>query len=295
MFALMPHAEVRRIERRIPPKNTMSKPRFGDQRLALPNISAPERLLFKAMGIVDPAHYLHSRYFLRALSRWGDMRPRAILDAGCGRGDYSFYLAGRFRHAHVHGVDLDEARVDRNRRMAERLGLENVTFETADLVSARFSTPFDLIISIDVLEHITQQEQALRNLAGHLTPQGRVFYHIPTARAKPVPFSRALQGFHRWAEEEHVAEDRTAADFVDAMVRAGYEVTRADRTFGYCTGELATSLFNLPYENTHKNRVLQAMLAPFCRMLALADQLELERTRYAVAVEARLASPAKTS
>lgn len=277
------------------PYTTMSKPRFGDQRLALPNISAPERLLFKTIGIVDPAHYLHSRYFLRALAHWGNLRPRAILDAGCGRGDYSFYLARRFPDAIVHGVDIDEERVRRNRQMAERLGVENVTFEIADLVSARFSTPFDLIISIDVLEHITQQEQALLNLAGHLTPNGRVFYHIPTARDKPVPLSRALRGFHRWAEEEHVAEDRTAVGFVNTMVRAGYEVTRADRTFGYYTGELATSLFNLPYENTPKNRVFQAMLAPFCRVLALADHLELERTRYAVAVEARLASPAKTS
>jgi trans-aconitate methyltransferase len=270
----------------------MSKPQFGDQRLALPNISTPERLLFRMMGVVDPAHYLHSRYFLRALASWENLRPRAILDAGCGRGDYSFYLARRFPDAQVRGVDIDEERVSRNRRMAERLGIENVTFEIADLVSARFSTPFDLIISIDVLEHITQQEQALRNLSGHLTPQGRVFYHIPTARAKPVPFSGALRGFHQWAEGEHVAEDRTAADFVDVMVRAGYEVTRSVRTFGYYTGELATSLFNLPYENTRKNRVFQAMLAPFCRVLALADQLELERTRYAVAVEARRAPPA---
>lgn len=265
----------------------MSKLRFGDQRLALPNISAPERLLFKAMGIVDPAHYLHSRYFLRALSRWGDLRPRAILDAGCGRGDYTFYLAGRFPDAQVHGVDIDEARVDRNRRMAEQLGFENVTFEKADLVSAKFSTPFDLIISIDVLEHIAQQEQALRNLAGLLTPQGRVFYHIPTARTKPVPFSRSLRGFHEWADEEHVAEDRSADDFVNLMRRSGYEITQTHRTFGYFTGELATSLFNIPYQNTLKNKVLQAMLSPICRVLALADALQLERTRYAVAVEAR--------
>jgi len=267
----------------------MSKLRFGDQRLALPNLSAPERMLFKAMGVVDPAHYLHSRYFRRALSHWAGLQPSTILDAGCGRGDYSFYLARRFPAARVLGVDIDEARVDRNRRMAEQLGLGNVSFETADLVNARFPTPFDLIISIDVLEHITQQEQALRNLAGHLTDLGRVFYHIPTARPKPVPFSGALQGFHEWAEGEHVAEDRTAEDFVAVMRRAGYEVLRSDRTFGYYTGELATSLFNLPYENTTRNKVLQAMLAPLCRVLTLADEWGLEQTRYAVAVEARRA------
>jgi SAM-dependent methyltransferase len=265
----------------------MSTLRFGDQRLALPDVSTPERLLFKAMGVVDPAHWLHSHYFIRALDRWNDLEPRAILDAGCGRGDYSFYLARRYPHATVTAVDIDEARVDRNRRMATRLGLENVSFETADLVTARFPTLFDLIISIDVLEHITQQEQALRNLAGHLTSNGRVFYHIPTERQKPVPLSSLLRGFHEWAEAEHIAEDRTAEDFVVAMRNTGYDVLRTYRTFGYFTGELATSLFNLPYENTMRNRVLQALLAPACRALAAADSLRLEKTRYAVAVEAR--------
>ena|SRR5450759_1524782 len=40
----------------------MSKARFGEQRLALPDVSGAERLLFHAMGVADPAHYLHSRH-----------------------------------------------------------------------------------------------------------------------------------------------------------------------------------------------------------------------------------------
>ena len=140
----------------------MRKARFGEQRLALPDVSAAERLLFHAIGVADPAHYLHSRYFLRALAQWKDPAPRAVLDAGCGRGDYSFYLARRFPGAQIYGVDIDEARVDRNRLMARQLGVDNVTFQVADIVTIRFATKFDLIISIDVLEHIPQQEQALR-------------------------------------------------------------------------------------------------------------------------------------
>jgi hypothetical protein len=104
-----------------------------------------------------------------------------------------------------------------------------------------------------------------------------------------VPFSSLLGGFHEWAEGEHVAEDRTAQDFVTTMRHAGYDVLNSYPTFGYFTGELATSLFNLPYENTTRNRVLQALLAPACRVLAVADSLHLEKTRYAVAVEARRA------
>ena len=267
----------------------MSKHVFGEQRLALRDVSAAERLLFQTMGLVDPAHYLHSRYFRRALAQWEDLHPRAILDAGCGRGDYSFYLARRFPDAQVYGVDIDEARVERNRRMGAELGLDNVSFQVADLVTVRFPTAFDLIISIDVLDHIPEQEKALRNLANQLTPEGRVFFHIPTLRERPVPFSRALAGCHRWAEREHVADERSAAEFLDLMRRTGYVVSRSRRTFGYYTGELATSLFNMPYENTRRNKVLQAMLSPVCRVLALADGLGLERTRYALATEAQRA------
>ena len=267
----------------------MSKARFGEQRLARPEASAAERLLFHAMGVADPAHYLHSRYFLRALGRWEHLAPRVILDAGCGPGDFSFYLARRFPDAHVYGVDIDETRVERNCRMERQLGLDNVTFQVADIVNIRFATKFDLIISIDVLEHIPQQEQALRNLADQLTPEGRVFYHIPTVRERPVPFSRALAGFHEWAEKEHLAKEHSAAEFLEVMRRTGYVVTRSDRTFGYYTGELATSLFNIPYERTWPNQMLQAILSPVCRLLAIADGLGLERTRYALAAEAQRA------
>jgi len=264
-------------------------PRFGEQRLALPNLSTPERLLFKTMGVADPAHYLHGRYFRRALAQWTDVQPRAILDAGCGRGDYTFYLARRFPDAQVYGVDLDEKRIARNKTMAGELGLDNVSFQVADLVTVRFPTKFDIIISIDVLEHIPEQEKALRNLASQLTSEGRVFFHIPTVRERPVPFSGSLAGFHDWAEDEHLAEERSAGDCLDVMRRTGYAITRSQRTFGYYTGELATSLFNMPYQNTTRNKLLQAMLSPICRVLALADSLGIEKTRYAVAAEGRLA------
>ena len=264
----------------------MNRPKFGEQRLALREVSAPERMLFHTMGIVDPAHYLHSLYFRQAIAKWKNFHPRAILDAGCGRGDYSFYLARLFPDAQVYAVDIDEARVERNRRAADRLGLDNISFQVADLVTARFPTEFDLIISIDVLEHIAEQEKALRNLCNQLSSEGRVFFHIPTVRERPVPFSRALKGFHEWAEKEHVAEERSAADFLDLMQRTGYAIRRSNRTFGYYTGELATSLFNLPYQNTLRNKIVQAMLSPVCRVLALADVLGLERTRYALATEA---------
>jgi SAM-dependent methyltransferase len=263
----------------------MKVPRFGAQRLVRPD--AAERWLFRLMGVADPAHYLHWRYLRESLDRAGDLTPSRILDAGCGAGDHTFYLAQRFPDSEVIGVDVDAARIARNQETAPRLGLRNVSFEVQDLTQLPWVERFDLVISIDVLEHIVEQQTALRCLQRVLRPGGRFFFHIPTKRRRPVPFSAWLGGFHAWAEKEHVAEDRTAEGFVAVVRAAGFEITDSWRTFGFFTGELATSLFALPYDPTPRNKVFQVMLAPVCRALAVADLLQVDRERYAVAVTGR--------
>jgi SAM-dependent methyltransferase len=262
-------------------------PRFGERRLVRPGSNVAERLLFRIMGVADPAHYLHNLYLRRELERLGAFNPRRILDAGCGAGDHTLYLARQYPGADVLGVDINTSRMRENRETARRLGIANARFEVADLCEADFATQYDLIVSIDVLEHIVNQTEALANLSRALRPGGLAFFHLPTIRERPVPFSQWLGGFHEWAAREHVAEERTWEGFMKAVEACGLTIVRAYRTFGYFTGELATSLFALPYAPTKPNRALLALLALPCRILARADALNLEKTRYAVAVVAQ--------
>ena len=260
------------------------RPRFGMQRLVAAHAGAMERMLFRFMGVADPAHYLHHRYLEQALASIPSLQPQRILDAGCGRGDYAIYLAQRYPDARVLAIDVDEKRIARNVDTARRLGLGNLDFQVADVCELSLVDEFDLIVSIDVLEHIVNQNGALTALGRALRPRGVAYYHIPTVREKPVPFSGRLADFHAWAEEEHVAEDHTHTSFVTTVRRSGLQVVRAQRTFGYFTGELATSIFALPYRNTPLNRILQGLLAPACRALTWADRWGIDKTRYAVGV-----------
>lgn len=261
--------------------------RFGEQRLHDPRRGRLERLVFRVFGVADPAHYLHGRYLRTSLTRHLKTEPLTILDAGCGAGDYSFYLARRFPRASVLGVDLNADLIRRNREMAGRLRITNVHFEAADLATRRWPSRFDLIVSIDVLEHIPEQDSAIRALAEGLSGAGVFFAHMPCARPRPVPFSNHLGEFHRWAEHEHLAGDRTAEEFVEAFRLAGLTPIQIEKTFGYYTGELATSLFALPYSNTPLNRVLQLLVMGPARLLALLDGAPLQATRFAVAIVAR--------
>lgn len=264
-----------------------SEVKFGVQRLYRDDIGAGKRLVYKAMGIADPAHYLHSRYFIDALEASSPSGLKSILDAGCGRGDYSIYLAQRLPEANILAIDLDTSLIETNRKTAERLGLKNVRFETGDIAALSLEDKFDFVFSIDVLEHLDKQQQAMERLAASLRPGGFAFYHLPTVREKPVPFSNLLKDFHEWAEEEHIAEERTADEFVRLVADSGLQPVTTRRTFGRYSGELATSLFAIPFKDNLPSQIAQAVLAPLCRLISLLDEMEIETTRYAVAVHAR--------
>lgn len=260
---------------------------FGEQRLLKTQRGLLERLLYRVLGIADPAHYLHARYLIAALDRLGNFSPRAALDAGCGRGDYSFYLARRYPQCSVVGVDIDRDTIERNRETARELGLTNVSFRWQSILDLRADSSFDLIVSIDVLEHIVPQDRAFRALAGALADRGVAFYHIPTRRSRPVPLAPFLKSFHDWAEREHIAEERTANEFADEVRKSGLQVVEIGPTFGRYSGELANSLFVLPHRASRMNSVLQAVLSPACRLLASLDPMTLNGSHYAVALISR--------
>jgi hypothetical protein len=110
---------------------------------------------------------------------------------------------------------------------------------------------------------------------------------MPLKRPRPVPFSNHIQEFHDWAAEEHIAQERTFDELQAMVLESGLSVIAAQRTFGFWTGELATSLFAIPYRNSPLNRVAQFGLGLPCRLLALADQLELDSPRFAACILAQ--------
>src|SRR4029450_8156091 len=66
-----------------------------------------------------------------AWERLGD--ARRVLDLGCGPGEITCELARRHPGVEFTGVDHSDVAVDRAARHAERFGLANVRFHTADL------------------------------------------------------------------------------------------------------------------------------------------------------------------
>jgi ubiquinone/menaquinone biosynthesis C-methylase UbiE len=97
------------------------------------------------------------------------------LDLGCGFGDTTQQIAARVGpDGEVLGVDVSEPFIAAAREDAERSGVENVRFVTADVQIAEFEHDFDYAFSRMGIMFFANPVQALRNVREALAPGGRL-------------------------------------------------------------------------------------------------------------------------
>ena len=99
-----------------------------------------------------------------------DVRDARILDVGCGA---AMFFDALEAFGHVEGVESDLAAAERSGRWRARIVVGDLdeTFIPA--------APFDLILMLDVLEHIARPETVLARARQILRPNGRILITVP--------------------------------------------------------------------------------------------------------------------
>ena len=97
-------------------------------------------------------------------------RDVRILDVGCGAGLLFDALA---RFGYVEGIESDRSVVEQAGRWQHRIVIGELD------ASYTPQAPFDLILLLDVLEHVSEPRELLRRAAGVLNPKGRILVTVP--------------------------------------------------------------------------------------------------------------------
>jgi len=103
-------------------------------------------------------------------------RPWRILDAGCGTGVSTDYLAHLNSGAEILAVDISagtlEVARERTRRSGAAAQARSLLFAQRSLLDLGGEAPFDYINSVGVLHHLREPEAGLKALADLLKPGG---------------------------------------------------------------------------------------------------------------------------
>ncbi len=163
LVSASPHAMMSR---------TMREQSAAERNLAIYNTfweDAPDFVRF------NPGARHRRRLILRHLSQ---KRFSSALDVGCGNGE----LLGMLGRAHpeiatIAGADLSPEQVATNERR-----FAGVQFYALNIEKGALDRTFDLVVCSEVIEHLDDQRDAIRNLASMLTARGTLVITCPTGK-----------------------------------------------------------------------------------------------------------------
>jgi SAM-dependent methyltransferase len=238
--------------------------RLPGAELALdPTLSTLERTYVRLLGA--PISGLRIR--LRRVLPLTRGRYRRILDAGCGVGVFTMELAKQHPEAQVLGVDMEPALVERASDIAKRAGLSNCHFAVEDVTRLPYREEFDLVVSVDNLEHVEADVAAMENLRTVLVPGGTLVVHVPGYYRRWLFFGRRVN-FH---VPGHMRPGYTAAELTEKLRRAGLEVLDHQYTYG----ALETITNNISYLISgaeRQNRHVYAAVFPLLLVVSYFGQ-----------------------
>ena len=167
----------------------------------------------------------HIRSELRKLNESG---VKNILDAGSGFGQYSFWMSKRFSQAEILAVDVKEEQVADCNAFFNRIGKGQVKFEVGDLVTFVQPEKFDLVLCVDVMEHIEEDVQVLTNYCNSLKTGGMLLISTPSNMGGSDVHDDGETSFI----EEHVRDGYGIDEIEEKCKRAGFSKAEARYSYG---------------------------------------------------------------
>ncbi len=160
--------------------------------------------------------------------RAGIAPSQRVLDAGCGVGGSSLWLAEQ-RGAQVIGITPVASQVARARRFAARRGLgDRVAFEQADYTCTPFpGESFDVVWALESLCHAADKSAFYREAARLLRPGGRLVVAEYIRAARPLGDS-GERLLHEWLDGWAIRDLDTRAEHERHAAAAGLADFRLD-------------------------------------------------------------------
>ncbi|MDX2130376.1 MAG: class I SAM-dependent methyltransferase [Chloroherpetonaceae bacterium] len=157
----------------------------------------------------------------------------AMYDAGSGFGQYSYYVASHFPDAEVYAVDVKEEQIDDCKKFFSAAGLRNAQFAVEDLTKVTHHNKFDVILSVDVMEHILDDVAVFRNFHRALKEGGTLIINTPSDLAEDHDHDDHAHEGSMTFVDEHVRDGYSPKDITEKLTVAGFTEIRTSYTYGF--------------------------------------------------------------
>lgn len=185
------------------------------------------KLFYKLLDIL----LLRTWHIKKDINVWAQTAPEnpRILDAGSGFGQYSYFLSRLKINPVVTSVDVKTEQIQDCADFFKRIGRTNVTFKYADLTVFSEDGKSDLILCVDVMEHILEDVKVFENFHRSLKPGGMLMVSTPSDQGGSDVHD------HDGGESfigEHVRDGYSIKDIGEKLVKSGFAKVDARYVYG---------------------------------------------------------------
>ena len=136
-------------------------------------------LFYKILDLM----FLRSWYVRRELKKirekFGSKKIN-IYDAGSGYGQYTYFMFRNLQPCEIYSIDVKEDWIKDSKEFFESQKINNVSFGIEDLTQINHINRFDLIVCVDVMEHIPDDVKVFQNYYNALKKDGCLLINTPS-------------------------------------------------------------------------------------------------------------------
>lgn len=138
-----------------------------------------KKVFYKILGIMFLREWHVKKVLRELITSAGE--GYSLFDAGTGFGQYSYYCVKKFPLIKIHASDLKEDYIKDFSEFMKAVSMsQRITFGVEDLTKPIHKEKFNLILSVDVMEHIEEDVKVFENFYKALKPSGRLIVNTPS-------------------------------------------------------------------------------------------------------------------
>jgi len=185
-------------------------------------------LFYKTLDLM----FLRSWYVRRELKELRKKLSSAniyIYDAGSGFGQYTYFMAKKLIPCNIFAIDVKEDWINDCRDFFKRKEIKNVSFAIEDLISINHQNKFDLIVCVDVMEHIREDVIVFRNFYTALKNGGYLLINSPSIYGGSDVQHETEESFIG----EHARDGYSREDLEAKLHPLGFSTYKSRYTYGF--------------------------------------------------------------
>jgi len=153
----------------------------------------------------------------------------SVLDAGSGFGQYTWRMSRMNAEWKIKAIDIDSEHIKDCSGFFEKAGLSGrVNFSTGDLTALSDMDSYDLVLSVDVMEHIEDDSKVFHNFFNSLKNNGILLISTPSDKGGSDVHDDKEESFI----DEHVRDGYSISEITEKLSDAGFKSIEANYTYG---------------------------------------------------------------